>query len=416
MITGMPFSMRTDPKVRLKREYMDQQAILRMKDSKDVLTGENWYVQQAARAVNQAIGRVIRHRHDYGAIILCDERFAQQNYQCQISFWLRSYVKCYPKFGDAVYKITKFFRERGTPIPQKPKLIGSLASEKIVMDDRPIFTSNFLSCLSPSIKHIPREIPATLFAVSKEKVHSQLRHIIPANHSNLFFKQNQNFSTSNRRGKLCFSIADETDVDSINHENEVVDLTTNTSDDKRMRRDDVLTPCLVKLPKIPKLINQVPNCTSVDRENCCKQSFLSSCSRLEAEGFGIEKRVGNIVSSIDICKDQAATSVANDNSVLKKIGQNCLSTHGKELSRGSSFLSQVQGRLTSEEYNEFVSLMRALKSKAAKITSVLDSIMILFSSPGRLFLLKGFKEFVPEKYQSLYEQHLKAHHVAADGN
>ena len=39
------------------------------------LTGEAWYVQQASRAVNQAMGRVIRHRHDYGAIILCDERF-----------------------------------------------------------------------------------------------------------------------------------------------------------------------------------------------------------------------------------------------------------------------------------------------------------------------------------------------------
>lgn len=40
-----------------------------------VLTGEEWYSQQASRAVNQAVGRVIRHRHDYGAIIFCDERF-----------------------------------------------------------------------------------------------------------------------------------------------------------------------------------------------------------------------------------------------------------------------------------------------------------------------------------------------------
>lgn len=38
------------------------------------LTGEEWYSQQASRAVNQAVGRVIRHRHDYGAIIFCDER------------------------------------------------------------------------------------------------------------------------------------------------------------------------------------------------------------------------------------------------------------------------------------------------------------------------------------------------------
>ena len=39
------------------------------------LSGEEWYKQQASRAVNQAVGRVIRHRMDYGAIILCDERF-----------------------------------------------------------------------------------------------------------------------------------------------------------------------------------------------------------------------------------------------------------------------------------------------------------------------------------------------------
>lgn len=38
------------------------------------LTGADWYKLQASRAVNQAVGRVIRHRQDYGAIILCDTR------------------------------------------------------------------------------------------------------------------------------------------------------------------------------------------------------------------------------------------------------------------------------------------------------------------------------------------------------
>lgn len=40
------------------------------------LSGQEWYRQQASRAVNQAIGRVIRHREDYGAIFLCDHRSA----------------------------------------------------------------------------------------------------------------------------------------------------------------------------------------------------------------------------------------------------------------------------------------------------------------------------------------------------
>ena len=39
------------------------------------LSGDEWYKQQASRAVNQAVGRVIRHRNDFGAIILCDERY-----------------------------------------------------------------------------------------------------------------------------------------------------------------------------------------------------------------------------------------------------------------------------------------------------------------------------------------------------
>ena len=38
------------------------------------LTGQEWYRQQATRAVNQAIGRVIRHKQDFGAILLCDNR------------------------------------------------------------------------------------------------------------------------------------------------------------------------------------------------------------------------------------------------------------------------------------------------------------------------------------------------------
>lgn len=41
---------------------------------RQLLSGHEWYRQQAFRAVNQAIGRVIRHRHDYGAIFLCDHR------------------------------------------------------------------------------------------------------------------------------------------------------------------------------------------------------------------------------------------------------------------------------------------------------------------------------------------------------
>lgn len=44
------------------------------------LTGQMWYQQSASRAVNQALGRVIRHKYDWGAIFLLDERYSYHPY------------------------------------------------------------------------------------------------------------------------------------------------------------------------------------------------------------------------------------------------------------------------------------------------------------------------------------------------
>ncbi|OZJ04668.1 hypothetical protein BZG36_02880 [Bifiguratus adelaidae] len=106
IVTGIPFASSHDPKVKLKRQYLDQ---LHAKDPK-VINGTDWYKQQAIRAVNQAVGRVVRHRHDYGAIILLDERFASSNILNQLSLWVRPFVKVYHGFGEAYSQLTKFFK------------------------------------------------------------------------------------------------------------------------------------------------------------------------------------------------------------------------------------------------------------------------------------------------------------------
>lgn len=55
-----------------------------------MLSGQAWYRLDAIRAVNQAIGRVIRHKDDYGAILLCDSRFKQNT--ANISKWIRDHL------------------------------------------------------------------------------------------------------------------------------------------------------------------------------------------------------------------------------------------------------------------------------------------------------------------------------------
>ncbi|KAJ6700879.1 DNA REPAIR DEAD HELICASE RAD3/XP-D SUBFAMILY MEMBER [Salix koriyanagi] len=130
VITGMPFAMRTDPKVRLKREFLDEQTHSQ-RDGCRVLSGEEWYGQQASRAVNQAVGRVIRHRYDYGAIIFCDERFEHPNRQTQISLWIQPHIKCHSKFGDVVFTLSRFFRDGGSRDAAKLRSIQREDTENI---------------------------------------------------------------------------------------------------------------------------------------------------------------------------------------------------------------------------------------------------------------------------------------------
>lgn len=72
------------------------------------LDGQAWYNQTASRAVNQAIGRVIRHKKDWGAIFLLDDRFHSEKQVNQLSSWVRPRLKKYIKFPTALVDFRRF--------------------------------------------------------------------------------------------------------------------------------------------------------------------------------------------------------------------------------------------------------------------------------------------------------------------
>jgi len=107
VITGLPLPPAFDAKVELKRQYLDQRRAAAARGSglggsgaSGMLSGEAWYHQQAMRAVNQAVGRVIRHRNDFGAVMLCESRFAKSAWVDGLSLWLRPHVKQFSSFGQ----------------------------------------------------------------------------------------------------------------------------------------------------------------------------------------------------------------------------------------------------------------------------------------------------------------------------
>lgn len=119
VITGLPYPSAFDPKVVLKREIADEEARIVYRSEggalgqnfSKVMSGSQWYTTQAVRAVNQAVGRAIRHKYDYGAIILCDERYQSKNLQNQISKWIRPNLSVCPTFRDAEISLGEFFTQ-----------------------------------------------------------------------------------------------------------------------------------------------------------------------------------------------------------------------------------------------------------------------------------------------------------------
>uniref|UniRef100_A0A9J8ADJ3 BRCA1 interacting helicase 1 n=1 Tax=Cyprinus carpio carpio TaxID=630221 RepID=A0A9J8ADJ3_CYPCA len=92
-------------KVELKMKYNDKHA-----KSRGLLPGGRWYEIQAYRALNQALGRCIRHRNDWGALILVDDRFRTNpnKYITGLSKWVRQLVRHHDTFTGAMQSLESF--------------------------------------------------------------------------------------------------------------------------------------------------------------------------------------------------------------------------------------------------------------------------------------------------------------------
>ncbi|XP_011637697.1 Fanconi anemia group J protein-like isoform X2 [Pogonomyrmex barbatus] len=86
LAVGIPFSYKNND-IDLKMKYNDSNT------SKGLLSGSEWYVVNAFRALNQAIGRCVRHINDWGAVLLVDERFKESKNINYLPKWIRTNIK-----------------------------------------------------------------------------------------------------------------------------------------------------------------------------------------------------------------------------------------------------------------------------------------------------------------------------------
>ena len=90
----------------------------------DTSAGKEYYEDLCLKSVNQCIGRVIRHRGDYAAIVLADPRWVtgnenvQPGSNCKLSgplrklpMWIQESLCTCKTFGDAYGRLHRFHRQ-----------------------------------------------------------------------------------------------------------------------------------------------------------------------------------------------------------------------------------------------------------------------------------------------------------------
>ncbi|KAF9615542.1 hypothetical protein IFM89_024390 [Coptis chinensis] len=439
VITGMPFPTWNDPKVRLKRDFLDHPSDSPKKELK-ALTGGEWYNQQASRAVNQAVGRVIRHRHDYGAIIFCDERFSHAKNQHQMSIWLQPYIKCYSNFGEVAFTLTRFFRDI---LKSGSKLKESVRSDvKISLPQEKLSSAKALTSLATAAdENLSMKPLSSAVSASRTSSCNKLEEILPANRSMLTPLQNNPSMVLKHSRELFGKVnklwtPDPNSKEPHCQKRAVIDLTSESELTEQLRTEELNVPSSSKKSKSlkidPGIMLRSEKHLDFDKSEDIKKGIISSyssslkhgsrsqlaqCSLVKSD---TQKSDGNQqnaeIFSVVMLEDNVTSRSAFEFPAQKDYPS--VSMPCNEESKGSAFLSQVKEKLTTVEYREFVGYMKALKSalktETIKINQVIESIATLFCSPERQFLLKRFKDYIPVKYQPMYEQHLRVWDAKVD--
>lgn len=121
-IVGLPFPNIRSAIWQAKIQYLEEKTYKQATGSEaerkaaGKAAGRDFYENSCMRAVNQCIGRAIRHVNDYAAIIMIDRRYESARIQGKLPGWIRGSLVPAPPTRAAqttVQRLTKFFAEKG---------------------------------------------------------------------------------------------------------------------------------------------------------------------------------------------------------------------------------------------------------------------------------------------------------------
>ncbi|KAI9019056.1 helicase C-terminal domain-containing protein [Hyaloraphidium curvatum] len=111
IMVGLPFPNSGSVEIREKMSWLKSS---RASEAEGNAAASDYYENLCMRAVNQSIGRAIRHQNDYASILLVDKRYQSARIQRKIPLWISSHMVNAPSFGAAFSSMGQFFKSRRT--------------------------------------------------------------------------------------------------------------------------------------------------------------------------------------------------------------------------------------------------------------------------------------------------------------
>jgi len=389
IITGLPFPPYNDPKVKLKREFLDGIRAEMIKNNKSnesgfkihqdsdtltsssapTLTGADYYTNQAFRAVNQALGRVIRHRADYGAILLLDNRFEQTKYQIGLSKWLRPHIDMNHSIGASIASLKRFFNDAvPEPIPPPP-----------LKDDSNNGTNVEDGDALDELKDVSK-----IVMVKTNSIHENGSTSASMHHALSLTQDESNFIHPNRIIKTMESMVHKNDTDSF----------------------------IIELPKLERKFKAPSEgLQSLYKRNSIlipKEKPTASLSSTIASAWSAVDKNRALKSAEPLKMSISSTPLLHSSTDAKPSTKAFSNDDRKGADRALEFFTAAKGILRSNEFELLGSKLKMLhlQGKAGdsdrylKISSEIIDILLMIEHDQSMKLLELFYLLLPSKYNS----------------
>ena len=106
VMVGLPYPNIESPELKEKMSYIDCQTVGYTGASKP---SQEYYENLCMKAVNQSIGRSIRHIGDYSCVVLLDRRYARDQVLGKLPSWIRANLQVCRGFDQATTQLSRFY-------------------------------------------------------------------------------------------------------------------------------------------------------------------------------------------------------------------------------------------------------------------------------------------------------------------